>query len=318
MMRRWVSVGSRPWLHRFRASRGQLVPVGHVLCRKASQKPKSFSTSSAAAASDDSDEPLVRWGIVSMYVSGIVFGIVFAWHFRKAKYDLHQTDLLLLETWKRLPLCPALEPSEAELLSRIDAGMSNTEVTKLFSEWFVSMDAYSGGITREGILQLVEELGFNKEDKACQAFLMYGEGRTMEQRRRSGAGLQESVGLLELLGVQGDEAVNLLRAKLGSGKFLPGDGKFLFDGGSSMFNAVTSAAGSTQSILPGRAPPLLPELTTDDDIDAREYIGLERARLARAQDALLKQRERRGSLLPGEESRLRDLQEQLAALSTAH
>merc|ERR1712008_70555 len=53
--------------------------------------------------------------------------------------------------------------------------------------------------TRDDILELFRDLGFDEDHAACKEFLNRGEGQLEERRRLSGVGLQESIDLLAKL-----------------------------------------------------------------------------------------------------------------------
>ncbi|CAK0822325.1 unnamed protein product, partial [Prorocentrum cordatum] len=175
---------------------------------------------------DKKDGPM-GWGKFFLYLGSGVSGVVFLYYFNQANYNLHRTEVLLLERWRRLPLYPPRGPSEAEGNAVVDPMGLPGELVAAFAEWFVAIDLQEpGGVTRDDVLELVRELGLNDEDKDAKEFLNRGEGHMEERRRLSGAGLQESVNLLAKLAMPcekgaapapcklGDEALRLLQKKV--------------------------------------------------------------------------------------------------------
>lgn len=112
----------------------------------------------------------------------------------------------MLAAFRRLPLYWPPGPSAAERNATIDGKGLSPDFVSAFAEWFVHIDLQSkDGVTRDDILELVRELGFNDESKICKRFLSEGEGHLEERRRLSSVGLQESVSLLAQLASSPDE-----------------------------------------------------------------------------------------------------------------
>mmetsp|Transcript_31712 Transcript_31712/g.73571 ORF Transcript_31712/g.73571 Transcript_31712/m.73571 type:complete len:371 (+) Transcript_31712:50-1162(+) len=281
---------------------------------------------------DEKDPPL-GWGRFTLYgVSGIS-SLLFLYYFYKAKYSLHTMELLLLERWRMLPLYPAPGPSAAEENTRIDPQGLPFDLVDAFAEWFVALDLREpSGVTRDDVLELLREMGFGEEEQPCKDFLMRGDGQLEERRRLSGAGLQESIGLLAKLAASpGKDSAEQQQARVGS------DSVELLRRKNAGVGSVLNAASALQQAMqmPGASgplavggptmPPEVPvptrspaqdsaEATDESGVDDAAQRRMEATRLARLEEGLLAKLERLGSLSPAEEARLRDVRERKAKL----
>jgi len=275
-------------------------------------------------------EDRMGWGRFSLYGISSVAGLTFLYYFWRSNYSLHKTELLLLERWMTLPLYPPPEPTSAELNSKVDPKCLPHNMVDALAEWFIATDLRElGGVSRDDILELFRDLGFDEDHAACKEFLNRGEGQLEERRRLSGVGLQESIDLLAKLvladgaspGSSSDhrlglEAVEQLRRRS--------------RGLSSMLqnaSVLQQAMQAPVGLAPAQAAPALASVADQTaglvqswseempaDIDDVEHNGMEKARLTRLEASLMAQLERIGTLSPAEEARLRDVRDQLAAL----
>lgn len=271
------------------------------------------------------------WGKFFMYAGSGVGGLTFAYFFYKANFSIHQTELLILRALRRLPLYPPPGPSVAERNTSLDPEGLPPDLVQAFLEWFVVTDAkLELGVTRDDLLELLEELGITEEEKTCRDFLLRGEGHLEERKRFTGCGLQESLSLLGQLyrlpcdseGVPrlGPEATELLRRKVqgASGSASP----FHFfpppAASAAAQDANVLGFGSGAGVgLPGgvAASPAIPDEVSDPlGMDEAEHQLLEAKRLERLERNLIAKLERLGSLSPAEEAHLREIRLQLSAL----
>jgi len=170
---------------------------------------------------DDDDGPM-GWGKFTLYLGSGFSSLIFLYYFYQARYDLHQTEILLLDRFRRLPLYWPAGGSVAEANTAINAEGLPPDVVSAFCEWFIATDLQeTGGVVREDVLELFEDLGLSEDHPAAKDYLHRGEGQLEEQRRFSGAGLQESVVLLAKMAAPtegsgwkvGEEAVKTMQRK---------------------------------------------------------------------------------------------------------
>lgn len=295
------------------------------------------------------EEGPISWSKFFLYLGSGVSALIFLWYFRKARYNLHQTEVLMLERWRQFPLYPPPDPSAGEMNSKLDAKGLPPELVVALSEWFVHKDLLeAGGVVRNDILELMEEMGLDETHKAAKDYLHRGEGRLEEHRRYTGAGLQESITLLSLMAypeegnkegkvgvlINFDEATELLRGKL------PQRGPSVVDGAKALQqlnaggNSLAASMGALQTESAGApsspsgsstssSKPLAPDAASAASIHQEVGLGgdaeaelrrMEDARLARVEEGLLARLNRQGALSPAEESRLQEIRLQRSQL----
>lgn len=273
------------------------------------------------------------WGRFFLYLTGGVSSLTFLYYFHKAKYSLHKTELLLLDRWRRLPLYPPPGPPPAARNSTLDGEGLDVDFVEAFAEWFVYTDLQDpNGVTRDDVLELLKELGFEEQEKPAKDFLYRGEGHIEERKRLSGAGLQESLSLVAKLalpdGKDSDtpsrlkpEAVEILKRKRRSAASV-------VDGASALRQMVQPLPTLQVPVPPADSGPAAEpsaETRADSAVDSEQKVDtgleelqqhqLEVARLARIEETLMARLERQGSLSPAEESRLQETRARRAALS---
>jgi len=294
----------------------------------------------------DEDAPM-GWGRFFLYGFSGISSLVFIYYFHQAKYSLHQTEILLLDRFRRLPFYWPLGPSEAEHNGDIRGEGLQPDLVIAFSEWFITTDLQeAGGVVREDVLELFEEFGLGEDHPAAKEFLRRGEGQLEEHRRYSGAGLQECIQLLAKMCQPnpkegsppppniGAEAVQILRRKTQRATSVMTGVSALQQ---AMQNSAMSSAqlppaassaqqGTADSSLPSGAQPAGGRVgvaagggvqitiadeddADDDDANDEQHKRMEATRLQRIEDDLMKRLERNGSLSPGEEARLQDARE---------
>lgn len=283
---------------------------------------------------DTEAEDRMGWGRFSLYGISTVAGLTFFYYFWRSGYNLHQTELLLLQRWMTLPLYSPPGPTTAELNAAVDPKCVPHDMVDALAEWFIATDLRElGGVTRDDILELFRDLGFEEDHAACKEFLMRGEGQLEERRRLSGVGLQESIDLLaKLARVEGASPGSSPDHRVG--REAVEQLKRRSKGLSSMLQnaqAMQQALQAPVAFVPEAeaAPALAPALASaadttrqvqtfsedkEADVDDDEHMRMEKARLTRLETSLLAQLERIGTLSPAEEARLRDVREQLAAM----
>lgn len=299
-----------------------------------------------AKKNEAEEEGPITWSKFFLYIGSGISGLIFLWYFRKARYSLHQTEVLLLERWRQFPLYPPPDPPAGELNSKLDGKGLPPDLVMALSEWFVHKDLLeAGGVVRNDILELMEELGLDETHKAAKDYLHRGEGRLEEHRRYTGTGLQESITLLSLMAypeegnkegkvgvlINFDEATTVLRGKL------PQRGPSVVDGAkalqqlkgggtslaASMAATQTESAGTPSSLASSSTSspkPIVPDAgTMHQEVDLggdaeAELRRMEDARLASVEEGLLNRLNRQGALSPAEESRLQEVRLQRSKL----
>jgi len=286
---------------------------------------------------DTETEDRMGWGRFSLYGISSVAGLTFLYYFWRSKYSLHKTELLLLERWMMLPFYPPPGPSTAELNAKVDPKCLPHDMVDALAEWFIATDLRElGGVSRDDILELFRDLGFDEDHSACKEFLNRGEGQLEERRRLSGVSLQESIDLLAKLAVAegaspgsspdhrlGREAVEQLKRRSRGLSSMLANASVLqqamqapmgFAPPAEAAPALTSATTTVTAATGGQVQSWPEERQAEEDIDDVEHSRMEKARLTRLEESLLAKLERVGTLSPAEESRLRDVREQLTAL----
>lgn len=317
-------------------------------CAGVATTPSEEKKDTAATSSQEKKDKPAGWGMWFLYFAGGVSGVVWLYYFYKARYSFHQTEILLLEAFSRLPLYYPPDPSESEavLNSSTDASGLPEDLKMAFCEWFVVTDLEEpDGVTRDDVLELMGELGLNEDAQPAKDFLYRGAGHIEERRRLSCVGLQESLTLYATLTTEsakqlsqppaegapapeppksGAEQSAVLRKKFKRSQTALSGAEVLRQamapsGGQAMPNFVSSAdpaperpaAASPEvaAAAPSRAPEEEP-----GELDEDEDLRLEDVRLARLEAELLGRLERHGNLSPAEESRLADVRHKRSAI----
>lgn len=269
------------------------------------------------------------WPTFFFYISGGISGTIFLYYLYKAKGNLHKTEVLLLAAFRRLPLYYPPGPSPASKNSELDFKGLPEELAMEFAQWFLAVDLREPeGVTRDLILELLTDLGFDESEKACKNFVLRGDGQLEEEKRMSAVSLQASVRLLsELLLPEADrdEEDNARRTSLMPSETVSstlqalkrrrGALESFVDKASALQASMFSMQGSKTSN--NSDSPLSPPETLDafdDGFDETQQNRMEVSRLERVEEGLLKNLEQRGSLSPAEESRLSETRNRKAAL----
>lgn len=323
--------------------------LGARSCAGAATTPSEEKKDSTAAPSQEKKEEKkpAGWGMWFVYVASGVGGVVWLYYFYKARYSFHQTEILLLEAFSRLPFYYPPDPSESESVvnSSTDASGLPEDLKTAFCEWFVVTDLEEpDGVTRDDVLELMGELGLNEEAQPAKDFLYRGAGHIEERRRLSCVGLQESLTLYATLTTEsakqlgqtpaegapapappksGAEQLEVLRKKFKRSQTALSGAEVLRQamapsGGQTMPNFASSAdaaperpAGATPEVA---AAPLRAPEEDPGELDEDEDLRLEDVRLARLEAELLGRLERHGNLSPAEESRLADVRQKRSAM----
>jgi len=310
---------------------------------------KSSGASAAPAATpatDDNASKPMGWGRFFMYISGGVTGVVFLFYYYKSGYSLHRTEVMMLERFRRLPVYWPPGPPAGEKNSNLDGEGLPPDIVDLFAAWFIATDLREAeGVTRDDVLELLREMGYPDDDKACKAFLERGEGLLEERRRMSGAGLQESLSLLAKFAAPTadsgtaarppDAVADALKRRL-AGVASMSAGLSALQQAMQAPSEVAMSGGSTQVQGLGVAAPFLAESAQpppaasaagslpeakspepeypEEDLDESHQKMLEESHLARTEAVLLQKLERAGNLSPAEEARLQDVRQRRSLL----
>jgi len=275
-------------------------------------------------------EERMGWGRFSLYGISTVAGLTFLYYFWRSKYSLHQTELLLLERWMTLPLYAPPGPTTAELNAKVDPKCLPHDMVDALAEWFIATDLRElGGISRDDVLELFRDLGFDEDHAACKEFLNRGEGQLEERRRLSGVGLQESIDLLAKLALAegaspgsspdhrvGREAVEQLKRRSRGLSSMLQNASVLQQAMQAPVGFASAEAVPALASVTNTTSKQVQSFSEEEqaDIDDAEHKRMEHARLTRLEASLLAQLERIGTLSLAEEARLRNVREQLAAL----
>lgn len=283
------------------------------------------------------------WGIFFVYMGCGVATLSFLYYFYKARYSFHQTEILIVDAFRRLPLYWPPAPRAGEINSRTDAEGLPEEIKLAFCEWFVVTDLEEAkGVTRDDVLELMHDLGYSDKAQPAKDFLFRGEGHIEEKRRLTCVALQESLTLLCALRADAQKKLSQEPKEGEDPPLVPkSDADALellrrkFRRSASVLNSAEQLRQATAGVPVLPPPPLeSSDVTTSDatlteaetapaevaepkDIDESEDRRLEDLRLARLEDELLNRLERLGSLSLAEESRLNDLRRQRAALKAS-
>jgi len=312
---------------------------------------------------EDDDNAWGAWSYTYYSACGL-FSLSFLYHLYEGGGSLHQTEILMVESFRRLPFYWPLEASATEQRTQLDAKGLPGPLVDAFTEWFLAVDLenHEEGVTKDDILELFIELGFGNDDTAYfKGFLQTGDGRMEEERRMSGAGLQEAVTLMASLILTPErpkdpdagwgkwlinkhlfdarvfkdeelvQATATLREKL-AGLKVEIEWKEAARTQAQAASAATAQAAATvaasitgvgaalqPSQLAAVTPPspraAVPAPQADDGgLDEDQFQRIEEKRLARAEQTLLSQLARNGSLSVAEEARLNDVRRQQATL----
>lgn len=278
------------------------------------------------------------WGIFFAYMGCGVATLSFLYYFYKARYSFHQTEILIVDAVRRLPLYWPPPPRAGEMNSRTDAEGLPEEIKLAFCEWFVVTDLEEAkGVTRDDVLELMHDLGYSDKAQPAKDFLFRGEGHIEEKRRLTCVGLQESLTLLCALRADAQKKLSQEPKEGEDPPLVPKSDADALDLLRRKFRRSASVLNSAEQLRQATAGvPVLPtpaesDVATSDveaetapeevaepkDIDESEDRRLEDLRLARLEDDLLNRLERLGSLSLAEESRLNDLRRQRAALKAS-
>lgn len=296
--------------------------------------PKSGASPAAgggdSGSGKDKESTSWGWGKTLGTAGGSISGIIVLYYFWKSGYSVHKTEILLLERFRSLPFYWPPGPGPAHRNSHLEYEGLSEEFVNAFGDWFIVNDLQvSEGVTRDEVLELIEELGFKEDEKPCKDFLQRGEGQLEERRRLSSCGLQESVTLLaQLAAVKpvegetrpelGQAAVDLLRRKVGGITSVVDTAALMQQ---ATLGALTAGAtgGGTPGPLAGAAGFATPSASVvepedEGGIDEAQQRRLEAAQMTRAEESLIAKLARHGSLSAAEEARLADIRQRKATL----
>eukprot|EP00913_Durusdinium_trenchii_P004269 g3957.t1 len=104
------------------------------------------------------------WGMFFAYFACGAGTVSFLYYFYKAKYSFHQTEILIVDAFRRLPLYWPPTPRDGEMNSRTDAKGLPEDIKLAFCEWFVVTDLEEPkGVSRDDVLELISELGYSEK-----------------------------------------------------------------------------------------------------------------------------------------------------------
>jgi len=305
-----------------------------------SSSSKAQVESASSTSEEKKEDKPMGWGIFFAYMGCGVATVSFLYYFYKARYSFHQTEILIVDALRRLPMYWPPSPHDGEINARTDAEGLPEDIKLAFCEWFVVTDLEEAkGVTRDDVLELMHELGYSDKAQPAKDFLFRGEGHIEEKRRLTCAALQESLTLLCALRADAEKKLSQPKPEAPKeGEELPtpkSDVEALdilrrkFRRSASVLNSAEQLRQATAGVPVMPSPPTVPATETDPeasaappleepkDIDESEDRRLEDLRLARLEDELLSRLERLGSLSLAEESRLNDLRRQRAAIKAS-
>lgn len=284
------------------------------------------------------------WGMFFAYFACGAGTVSFLYYFYKAKYSFHQTEILIVDAFRRLPLYWPPTPRDGEMNSRTDAKGLPEDIKLAFCEWFVVTDLEEPkGVSRDDVLELISELGYSEKAQPAKDFLYRGEGHIEEKRRLTCTSLQESLTLLCALRADAEtklakpqepkegedpmpqpksdaEALEILKRKFRRAASVLNSAEQLrawqATAGAPVV-PVPSVPSPVSSPQASHTPTPAAPLEEPKDIEESEDRRLEELRLARLEEELLGRLERLGSLSLAEESRLNDIRHQRSALKVS-
>eukprot|EP00930_Biecheleria_cincta_P089487 TRINITY_DN78805_c0_g1_i1.p1 TRINITY_DN78805_c0_g1~~TRINITY_DN78805_c0_g1_i1.p1 ORF type:complete len:381 (-),score=83.99 TRINITY_DN78805_c0_g1_i1:60-1115(-) len=299
--------------------------------------------------SEEKKDKKTGWGMFLVYVASGISGVVWLYYFYKARYSFHQTEILLLDAFSRLPLYypPDSSESEAVMNSSTDSSGLPEDLKMAFCEWFVVTDLEEpDGVTRDDVLELMGELGLNEDAQPAKDFLYRGAGHIEERRRLSCVGLQESLTLYASLTAEsakqqtkeptegapalalpksGAEQLEVLRRKFRRSQSALTGAEVLRQAMASPIGPAAANLDSPTTPAPERPAAVAPEAAAaplrapeedPGELDEDEELRFEDVRLARLEAELLGRLERHGNLSPAEESRLADVRQKRTAIKS--
>eukprot|EP00928_Gymnodinium_smaydae_P047110 TRINITY_DN31425_c0_g1_i1.p1 TRINITY_DN31425_c0_g1~~TRINITY_DN31425_c0_g1_i1.p1 ORF type:complete len:418 (-),score=104.77 TRINITY_DN31425_c0_g1_i1:62-1237(-) len=321
----------------------------------ASAAPAESSSSGEAKPEkkEKEEEKKSGWGTFLLYLTSGVSSVIVLWHFYKAEYSFHKTEILLVESWRGLPFYWPPGESVAAKNSRIDPEGLHPDVVDAFVQWFLANDLRQPeGVLRDDVLDLVDELGFSEKEKPIRDFLMRGGGELEEHRRLTGAGLQESISLLAQLArlpppaegeaarpEVGAAATALFKRKIGGVASVSAGASALMQAiqqppaaamlpsasaaptpqsPAAVAAAMPTGAAAAQAAAASRASVASSSSSSTEaegNFDEALQRRMEDARLARQEEELTARLQRNGSLSPAEEARLGDVRRKRATLA---
>lgn len=292
-----------------------------------------------------------KWGLSGWLwrITAGIAGIYVVYTFRDQGFSVHRTERHLVKKFMSLPLYWPPDKTLSQKNTTIEDEDLHMEIFQPFVEWLILMDLQeSEGITRDEVLELMTELGFDEQEKAAKEFLSRGVGQLEERRRLSGCSLQECVELLANLAL-GDEArkdrsffglqarPGLLRARLGDKEVAIIQArvdKLMLSAPENAVNthvagfsnaspamrtanarSLGDARGASHSLSRWQQSSGVAEHAPAEAFDDDEDERLELARLRKLEQELRRNLATRGSLSPAEEVRLEDCLQQIAKLS---
>jgi len=130
---------------------------------------------------------------------GGIGGLYLSYLFYKAGFSIKQTEVLLLERFRELPLYWPPGPGVAVTNSKVEQGLLSDNTFDILARYFILTDSRCDGITRDGVLILIdEELELLGEGvKIVDQFIQQGTGDSTERKRRSQVGLAEFVEFID-------------------------------------------------------------------------------------------------------------------------
>eukprot|EP00434_Breviolum_minutum_P024339 symbB.v1.2.021494.t1/scaffold1806.1/size131321/9 len=173
----------------------KLLPSDRDAKKGTSSSSSKAQVESASSTSEEKkeDKPM-GWGIFFAYMGCGVATVSFLYYFYKARYSFHQTEILIVDALRRLPMYWPPSPHDGEINARTDAEGLPEDIKLAFCEWFVVTDLEEAkGVTRDDVLELMHELGYSDKAQPAKDFLFRGEGHIEEKRRLTCAALQEMI-----------------------------------------------------------------------------------------------------------------------------
>lgn len=271
---------------------------------------------------DKPDKPATSLTTKILAATGAITSLYVGWHFHQAGYSIKQTEVRLLERFRRLPLYPPPGPPASELNVAIDCGALEKETCDILAKYFILFDAKTEGITRDDVVVLIDEelhLGKEEEKNIIGKFVSRGKGENRELKRRCQLGLPEFLKFIDELIAFRAEEDKISRADIEAKvrekmqNQLPATLSFTTPlNVNNLSLRSTMPVAASQQVSPAEDsgyPVPVEDMFSEEDDNA--LLMLEHARLRKDEQLLLDRRER---LTPAEESRLNEIQQSIRSL----